>query len=113
MTIGDYYLTHITVQSELKTIDFPVYYFELSEEEFNDVDDNLAKVWVKMKFVDYIEEKRGEVILNGHLAGFDTKEIEWVKDVSDDVVRGNNGIQIRPRKTLDVVDLEVILAPSE
>lgn len=113
MTTGDYYLSHIAIQSELKTIDFPVYYFELSDEEFSEVEDGDAQVMVKMSFIDYIEEKRGEIILNGHLNGFDTKDIEWVKDVSDDVVRGNNGIQIRPKRTLEVRELEVILSPSE
>ena len=113
MSSGDYYLTHITIQSELKTIDFPVYYFELTDEEFNEVDQGDAKVVVKMDFVDYVEEKRGEIILNGHLRGFDTKEISWERDISEEVVRGNNGIQIRPKTTLDIRELKVILAPSE
>ncbi len=110
---GDYYLDHIAIQSELKTIDFPVYYFELSDEEFTDVEEGDSQVVLRLSFIDYIEEKRGEIILNGHLSGFDTKELSWETDVSDDIVRGNNGVQIRPRKTLDIRELEVILAPSE
>lgn len=110
---GDYYLDHIAIQSELKTIDFPVYYFELSDEEFTDIEDGDSQIVIRLKFVDYIEEKRGEIILNGHLTGFDTKELSWETDVSDDVVRGNNGIQIRPRTTLDIRELEAVLVPSE
>jgi len=113
ISTGDYYLSHVSIRSELKTVDFPVYYFELSEEEYTDVKDGNARVSVQMSFVDYIEEKRGEIVLNGHVTGFDTKEISWETDVSDDIVRGNNGIQIRPRKTLDVRELKVILSPSE
>jgi hypothetical protein len=110
---GDYYIDHISIESELKTIDFPVYYFELSEEEFLDVEEEDAKVVLRMDFVDITEEKRGEVVVNGHLSGFDTKDIFYELDISDDVERGNNGIQIKPKKTLDIKELEVILAPSE
>lgn len=113
MTEGDYYLSHIAIQSELKTIDFPVYYFELSEEEFNEVKNDQAKVLARLSFIDYIDAKQGEIVLNGHLAGFDTKEIFWEKDISDQVVMGNNGLQIRPKKTLDIRELKVILAPVE
>ena len=113
ITEGDYYLSHIALQSELKTIDFPVYYFELSEEEFKDVKNETAKVWVRMDFIDYIEEKFGEMVLNGHLSGFDTEELVWEKDISDQVVRGNNGLQIRPKKTLDIRELKVIIGPSD
>jgi len=110
---GDYYLGHITIQSELKTIDFPVYYFELTDEEYTEVEEGEAKVLVRLDFVDYTEEKRGEIVLNGHVYGFSTRDIYWEEDISDDVVRDNNGIQIRPRTTLDIRNLEVILAPSE
>lgn len=113
ITKGDYFLSHITVQSELKTIDFPVYYFELTDEEYTEVGEGGAGVLVRLDFVDYTEEKKGEIILNGHVYGFSTKDIYWEEDVSEDVVRDNNGIQIRPRTTLDIRNLEVILAPSE
>lgn len=110
---GDYYLSHIAVESELKTIDFPVYYFELSEEQFGEVEEGEKEVILRMDFVDITEDKRGELIVNGHLNGFDTDEISYTMDISDDVVRGNNGIQIKPQKTLNIRELTVILASSE
>ncbi len=109
---GDYYLSHVAIESELKQIDFPVYFFELSEERFQDVRNETKKVIVRLDFVDTIEQKRGELVLNGHSTGFDTKELFVEKDVSDDIVRGNNGLKIKPEKTLDVRQLTVRLVPK-
>jgi len=67
-------------------------------------------VVVVLDFVDVIEEKRGEIITNGRVNGFDTEELSVEIDISDDILRGNNGIKIKPSRTLDIRELRVILA---
>ena len=63
-----------------------------------------------LDFVDVVERKQGELIVNGHVSGFDTEKLSTEIDVSDDILRGNNGIKIRPKKTLDVRELRIVLA---
>lgn len=110
---GDYSLSHVSVSSELKQIDFPVFFFELSQERFQDVKNNSKDVIVRLDFVDTIDRKQGELIVNGHTVGFDTRELVFEVDVSSDIVRGNNGIKIKPEKTVDVRQLRVLLVPQD
>lgn len=107
---GDYEISHVAVESELKQIDFPVYFFEISEEQFNSVKNNTKRVIVKMDFVDDVEKKQGQLIVNGHTIGFDTKELILEEDISREIERGNNAVKIKPERTLDVRQVKVILA---
>ncbi len=106
---GAYLLTHIVIESELKEVDFPSYYFELSYEEYNDVAEGDNRVRVTLDFVDIVARKFGDLEFNGHKIYFDTKEVSYALDVSDDIVQGANSIKIKPRKTLEVRELKVDL----
>ncbi len=106
---GDYAISHIKVKSQLKQIDFPLYFFELSEEEFESVQNRSREVVVRLDFVDTIDRKQGQIIVNGHVTGFDTKELYVEKEITDDVERGDNSVKIKPERTIDVRKLSVKL----
>ena len=48
--------------------------------------------------------------MNGHVTIFDSKEVFVEEDISQDIERGNNGVKIKPERTLDVRKLTVVLA---
>lgn len=102
---GTYVLSHIRVVSQLKEVDFPTYYFELSNEEFQDIKDDDRDVKLTLDFVDVVTAKRGELVVNGNRRNFDTTEAGFTLDISDDVVRGNNAIKIKPSKTIEVREI--------
>ena len=106
---GDYLLTHIVVESELKEVEFPTYYFDLTYEEYRKVVDGDRRVRLTLNFVDVVARKFGDIIFNGHTRYFDTKEVSFTLDVSDDVVQGTNAVKIKPRKTLEVRELRADL----
>lgn len=106
---GTYLLSHVSIESELKELEFPTYYFELSHEEYEDVMDETRRVRLQMDFVDVVTRKRGDLVFNGHLDHFDTKEVSYTVDLSEDVVRGNNALKIKPKKTLEVRELKIDL----
>jgi len=106
---GRYILSHIVLESDLKEVDFPTYYFELSNEEYEEVVDEDRKVRLNLDFVDVITRKRGDVIVNGHIGHFDTQEVSYAMDISDDIERGSNAVKIKPRKTLEVRKLNIDL----
>ncbi|HIJ10962.1 TPA: hypothetical protein HA278_02800 [Candidatus Woesearchaeota archaeon] len=106
---GAYLLSHVSIDSDLKEVDFPTYYFELSVEQFNDVRDEEKRIRMTMEFVDVVVRKRGDIILNGRITPFDTKEVSYQIDISNDIVRGNNAIKIKPRRTLEIRELTVDL----
>ncbi len=106
---GSYMLSHIVLESKLKAVDFPTYYFDLSHEQFNEVSEGEKRVRLRLDFVDVVAQKYGDLVINGRAVSFDTKEVSYVIDLSDDVVQGNNALKIKPRKTLEIRELKVDL----
>jgi len=106
---GAYLLTHVVVESKLREVDFPAYYFDLSYEQYQAIKDNQRRVKVTLAFVDVVASKSGNLEFNGHINYFDTKELSYTFDLSKDVVQGANAIKIKPKKTIDVRELKVEL----
>jgi hypothetical protein len=106
---GTYQLSHVAIRSNLRGVDFPTYYFELSFEEYQKVKDKKLRVRVKMSFVDITADKRGEIIFNGRTRHFDTEEVSFTIDLSEDIVQGSNAIKIKPKKTLEIRELKAEL----
>ncbi|MBS3138540.1 hypothetical protein J4207_02440 [Candidatus Woesearchaeota archaeon] len=107
---GDYIVAQLAVEAELKEVDFPVYYFDVSEEQFRGIQNDSKDVIIRLDFVDSIDRKQGQLIVNGHINGFDSKDVFLEKEVSRDIERGNNAIKIKPERTLDIRKITVILA---
>ncbi len=106
---GTYVLSHVLVESKLREIDFPTYYFELSHEQYTDIQDGDRHLRLEMNFVDISDQKYGSIVFNGHLRYFDTKEPSAVIDLSPDAVQGNNALKIKPKRTIEVRELKVEL----
>jgi len=106
---GAYLLSHVQIRSELKDVEFPTYYFELSHEEFQSIKDETRRLRMEMFFVDTVSSKYGDLYFNGHLYGFDTKEADLTIDISEDIVEGNNALKIKPRKTIEIRQLSIDL----
>ena len=106
---GTYLLSHIIIESELKSLEYPTYYFELSYEQYQEVLNEKLRVRLDLEFVDVVVSKYGELVFNGHTKGFDTKEISYTIDLSDDIVQGNNALKIKPKKTLDIREITIDL----
>lgn len=106
---GMYLLSHVVIRSELKEVIFPTYYFELSYEEYNQIIDENLRLRLKLAFVDVVARKFGSISLNGHMNSFDTKELTYAVDLSEEVVPGANAVMIKPKQTLDIRELKVDL----
>ena len=102
-------MSHVNLEFELKEVDFPVFYFDLSHEEFLDVSKGDKDVRLKLDFVDVVAEKRIDLLVNGKLKSFETKELSYSIDLSDDAVQGTNSIKVKPKKTVDIRELNVDL----
>ncbi|MBI2573190.1 hypothetical protein HYV86_04995 [Candidatus Woesearchaeota archaeon] len=99
---GSYLLSHIVLESHLKEIDYPTYYFELSNEDFNAVERGDRKVHVTMFFVDVVETKKMDLLVNGHINQFESNERSYSFDISDDIEQGNNAVKLKPRRSVEV-----------
>ncbi len=106
---GQYELFHVKVISELEEIEYPTYYFELSSEEFDDIETGDFDVEARIEFIDDTSRKVGYISINNHILHFDTRNITYTEDISDDIVRGNNAIVLKPSRTLEVREFRVDL----
>ncbi len=109
---GTYLLSNVVVESDLKDVEFPTYFFDIEHEQFEDVQDEELRVRLQLDFVDVVVSKRGDVVFNGHVESFDTKEVQLTFDLSEDIVQGVNALKIKPKKTLEVRELRVELVES-
>ena len=106
---GTYLLSHVQIISKLKEVDYATYYFELTNEQYEDVVDEDLRLRLNLDFVDVMNRKHGEIVYNGHQDYFDTKELSYTFDLSEDAVRGNNALKIKPGTTLEIRELKVDL----
>ncbi len=106
---GNYLLSHVEIQSKLKAIEYPAYYFDLSVEEYQRIRAGDQRLRLQLDFVDVAVSKFGDFVFNGALRHFDTKEPTITLDLSEDVVRGTNSLKIKPKKTIEVRSLKVDL----
>jgi hypothetical protein len=106
---GTYILSHVLVESDLSSVEFPTYYFDVSNNEYEEVKEGNKRLRLELNFVDVVSSKYGSIVFNGHTRSFDTKEIEFVTDISEDIVRGTNAVKIKPKKTIEVRELRVDL----
>ncbi|MBU0470493.1 MAG: hypothetical protein KKA62_02825 [Nanoarchaeota archaeon] len=106
---GSYLLSHVLIESKLKEVEYPTYYFDLSYEEYKAVTDGKLRLRLIISFVDVVARKYGNLGYNGHIKYFDTKEMSETMDLSDDVVQGANALKIQPMKTLEIREIRVDL----
>ena len=106
---GDYFISHILIKSELKDVEYPVYYFELSESDYDKVESGDYNLQIQANFVETTSIKKGEFVFNGHVKNFETKKLTYTIDMSEDIVSGTNSLQLRPLRTLEIRELKVDL----
>jgi len=105
---GRYLLDQIRITSQLEGAELPIYYFQLTDDQYDEVSKQTSKVEIKMRFTDSEDLKEADVAVNGNLMLISQREIEYTKDISNLVKKGNNALKIEPIKTLDVAELQVI-----
>ncbi len=106
---GQYSLLHVRVISELEDIVYPTYYFDLTLEEFENVEEFDDLVKVVIEFTNDDELKTGYININGDKEHFDTRELSETIDISGEVVAGNNALELVPTRTIEVRELLVEL----
>lgn len=104
--IGNYLIDRVKIKADLKEITYPFYYFELDEDDYEDILNETANVTLELKFADK-EHKEGELNVNGHLSSIDTYNSTYTKNINEFVQEDQNSLQIKPITTLNILDLTV------
>ena len=75
----------------------------------DDVEDEDIDVILTIEFVEEDEDKKADLNINDRLRAIDQEERIFTKNLNDFIKKGNNFIELRPRTSLDVVELKVEL----
>ncbi|NQV08798.1 hypothetical protein HQ529_03025 [Candidatus Woesearchaeota archaeon] len=111
---GRYLIDHISVDTELKQVNYPTYFFDIEDDEYTDILDNKIDVNMTLRFVDDLEMKQAQIHINGKTVSMSTRDSEWFREITGYVYDGSNGIKIEPDdSTLEVIELRVVLVEVE
>ncbi len=105
---GSYFVDSVSIRSELKQLTYPFYYFELKTDDKQKIDNSTANLTLDLNFAD-LEDKEGELNVNGHLSSILTSNSTFFKNLKELSKEGQNYIQIVPKTILNIVDLKVSL----
>lgn len=106
---GSYLVDLISVQVKTKDTHSPVYYFDISEDDFETLMKEEYYANLTMEFVDSTEWKEGVLIVNGRQLSIDTKDRLWKRNIEPYLYQGHNAIKIEPEETLDIIKLTIKL----
>lgn len=126
---GSYLVDLVEVRTDLKDVKYPVYYFDLDQDELNWIKDKDANLTASLEFVsenvqgindpDYevnTEDKKYSVIMtvNGHKKYIDTYDENFDTQISYDILRkSDNWIKLEPRGSMiDIASLKIEVVPD-
>jgi hypothetical protein len=106
---GSYSIEQIKLSFTEKDTPEAVYYFEVNETAFEDIQDEKYDSFLKIDFVDDTTRKRADLNMNDHLVRIDQDKKDYNRNINNWIEEGNNFIKITPKTTLDIVEVKVEL----
>lgn len=107
---GRYLIDQLEIETELSEETYPLYYFDIPDDLYDDIQDGDALVNFSVEFVDDNEydDKTFELSINGHITHVDTREVFYNRIfVKDWIEEGTNYIKIIPKSSVDIVELNL------
>ena len=106
---GDYIIEALQLIREMEKSYYPKYYFSIEEDEFNDINDGLLNVKMKLDLRKDKETKRATFLINDNRAYMDTNKDLFEDDISDLVVEGENYIRLVPKDEFEIINFAIWL----
>ncbi|MEM4282232.1 MAG: hypothetical protein QXU88_01920 [Candidatus Woesearchaeota archaeon] len=107
ITKGSYIIEQIKIKNILKKPKSFINYFFINEANMSDIRAGTKKVWLNITFVDDRKLKLAVLNINGRLRQIDQQQQTYIKDITNDVIVGNNYIELMPQTELNIVSLEI------
>ena len=108
---GSYSVEQISAEFEFKESRNPPHYFELTDNEFEDINDSRKDLVLTLEFVDDDEIKDLTVNINGHRRNVDTRDSTFTTNINvNNTQEGNNYIRLTPeREEVGIVEMKIEL----
>jgi len=112
ITSGTMSIDAPTVKVSLKQPVLPLYYFQLSQSQYNDLKSNSKDGILHFDFVKGTDDKNFNIVIDGYTYNIDTTNSTYKEDITKYLSQGENYIKLIPRTSLDIVNLQVFLKPT-
>jgi len=109
LTEGLLFITALTVNIEIKTPKWPVYYFEVNSSVWDCLSNRNCEAFIRLEFVEESDSKQAEFTINGRKFYMDTKDDFYDKKITSYLRQGSNYIKITPETDLEVASLRVYI----
>ena len=106
---GSYLIEQIKVQTSLRELIYPTYYFEINETTYDKIKGDEYDAKLTLEFIDDKKDKEMNLNINNRMISVDTEEAKYFKKIDDYTKEGNNFIKIEPLSMLDIIELKVEL----
>jgi hypothetical protein len=93
----------------MKDNEYPTYYFTISSDDYKKLQTDLIDVNLTFTFVNDIDYKEVQAVLNGHGIGVNTYDRVYsaVVDPILDIKEGNNVLELRPVNSLTIAEIKL------
>lgn len=106
---GSYIIDQIKVNTKLKDVVYPAYYFEVNSSIFDDIEQDNLDVELKLQFIDDDEYKKVSVYVNSATPyHINEKDADWNRNIDNKIREGTNVIKIEPEAVVDILQITVI-----
>lgn len=110
---GSYLIDQVKVRLELQELSSPLYWFELSDKQIENITEEKSNCNLSIKFVDDDEDKTLDINVNGHMKRIDQKDDKFEYNINGWVEEGRNYIKLVPKTTVDIVSLKIRLIEKD
>lgn len=107
---GEYSIENIELELETKEKYYPQYNFELSDDDYEDIQDDEKDAYMLLKFPDDDDYKKATITVNEYQVSFNTYDDSYERKISSYLERGTNYIKIIPKVNFEINSLKVYLA---
>lgn len=113
VTKGEYSIEGIEFEIDTKEKYYPQYNFELSDDEYDDIQDDDIDVFMEFKFSNDEDRKKATITVNEYQVSFDTRDDSYKRKISSYLSRGANYLKIIPKMEFEISSLRVYLAEED
>jgi hypothetical protein len=110
---GSYLIDQIKVDLDLQELSSPLYWFELSAKQIENITNAKWDCNLTIKFVDDDEDKTLDINVNGHMKRIDQQEPMFSYSLNKWIEEGRNYIKLIPKTTVDIVRLKIDLIEKD
>jgi hypothetical protein len=119
---GKYIIDNVKIKTDLKKALNPIFYYDAEDKLFSHIDEDTPdysevsgkyNIYIKFRFTNPYDDKRAEVLINGHKFYMSTIKQTYTKNIENYTIPGSNSIEIIPDTSFDVAELKVFVETTK